>query len=105
MFCALLNGFSLILPLETGAGFAFWSLNEVNPTDHLFPHEVTTGPSLWGGSGGGQLADRLYMLIGRYGVQPRDGYEMGADAINWSEQDVVLIAYGDMISRERAKSR
>ena len=47
-----------------------------------------------------ELADRLYMLIGRYGVQPRDGYESGADAVNWTEQDVVLIAYGDMIAKE-----
>ncbi|WP_411847243.1 sugar phosphorylase [Roseibacillus persicicus] len=50
-----------------------------------------------------ELADRLYMLIGRYGVQPRDGYEMGADAINWTEQDVVLITYGDMIRRKGEK--
>ena len=54
---------------------------------------------LYGAEKAEELSDRLYMLIGRYGVQPRDGYEMGADAVNWTEQDVVLIAYGDMISR------
>lgn len=58
---------------------------------------------LYGSEKAEELADRLYMLIGRYGVQPRDGYEMGADAVNWSEQDVVLIAYGDMISRKGEK--
>ena len=55
---------------------------------------------LYGSDRAEELADRLYMLIGRYGVQPRDGYEMGADAVNWTEQDVVLIAYGDMIRRK-----
>ena len=58
---------------------------------------------LYGPEKADELADRLYMLIGRYGVQPRDGYEMGADAVNWTEQDVVLIAYGDMIRRRGEK--
>lgn len=58
---------------------------------------------LYGPEKAEELADRLYMLIGRYGVQPRDGFEMGADAVNWTEQDVVLIAYGDMIKREGEK--
>ena len=58
---------------------------------------------LYGPEKAEELADRLYMLIGRYGVQPRDGYEMGAEAVNWSEQDVVLIAYGDMIKRQGEK--
>lgn len=58
---------------------------------------------LYGPEKAEELSDRLYMLIGRYGVQPRDGYEMGADAINWTEQDVVLIAYGDMIRRQGEK--
>lgn len=58
---------------------------------------------LYGAEQADALADRLYMLIGRYGVQPRDGYEIGAEAINWTEQDVVLIAYGDMIHRPGEK--
>lgn len=55
---------------------------------------------LYGAEMAEELSDRLYMLIGRYGVQPRDGYEAGADAVNWSEQDVTLITYGDMIQRK-----
>lgn len=58
---------------------------------------------LYGPEKAEELSERLYMLIGRYGVQPRDGYEMGADAVNWNEQDVVLIAYGDMIHRRGEK--
>jgi len=58
---------------------------------------------LYGAEKAEELADRLYMMIGRYGVQPRDGYEMGAEAVKWSEQDVALITYGDMIQREKEK--
>lgn len=58
---------------------------------------------LYGSEKAEELADRLYMIMGRYGVQPRDGYEMGAEAVNWTEQDVVLIAYGDMIQKEGEK--
>lgn len=58
---------------------------------------------LYGAEMAEELSDRLYMLIGRYGVQPRDGYETGADAVNWSEQDVTLITYGDMIQRKGEK--
>jgi hypothetical protein len=36
---------------------------------------------LYGAERAEELADRLYMMIGRYGVQPRDGYEAGAEAV------------------------
>lgn len=58
---------------------------------------------LYGRGQAEELADRLYMLIGRYGVQPRDGFEVGAEAVSWSEQDAVLITYGDMIQRKGEK--
>jgi sucrose phosphorylase len=58
---------------------------------------------LYGSDRAEELADRLYMMIGRYGVQPRDGYEAGAEAVNWSERDVTLITYGDMIQRRGEK--
>lgn len=58
---------------------------------------------LYGPERADELADRLYMVFGRYGVQPRDGYEVGSEAVNWSEQDVVLITYGDMIQRKGEK--
>ena len=47
-----------------------------------------------------QLADRLYMLIGRYGVLPEEGHLPAANESRWNEHDAVLITYGDMVSRE-----
>ena len=49
-----------------------------------------------------QLADRLYMLIGRYGVVPESGAYAGEEEgehQRWDEKDAVLITYGDMVSR------
>ena len=47
-----------------------------------------------------ELADRLYMLIGRYGLMPQGGERGTADIPQWNEKDAVLITYGDMVSRE-----
>ena len=44
-----------------------------------------------------QLSDRMYMLIGRYGVAPRDGAVKKEE--RWNEKDAVLITYGDMVKR------
>lgn len=45
-----------------------------------------------------ELAERLYMLIGRYGLMPQGGERGTADIPRWDEKDAVLITYGDMIS-------
>ena len=53
---------------------------------------------LYGKERAEQLSDRLYMLIGRYGVSPQHGITEGeARKIRWSHKDAVLIAYGDMV--------
>lgn len=41
------------------------------------------------------LLNRLYMMIGRYGIG-MNGYRTPA-ATTWDERDIVLIAYGDMV--------
>lgn len=43
------------------------------------------------------LANRLFMMIGRYGVG-LDGYRIPA-LEGWDERDIVLITYGDMVTR------
>ena len=48
---------------------------------------------LYGIEAAAPLAERLYMLIGRYGVESR----VGAGASLWNEKDVLLIAYGDSV--------
>ena len=48
---------------------------------------------LYGVSAAAPLAERLYMLIGRYGVESR----IGGGASLWNEKDVLLIAYGDSV--------
>lgn len=55
---------------------------------------------LYGRDRAEELADRLYMLIGRYDVLPRDedaGLDEVATHQRWSEKDAVLITYGDMV--------
>lgn len=47
-----------------------------------------------------QLSDRLYMLIGRYGVSSKNGGSEAAKKNRWSHKDAVLITYGDMVTRE-----
>ncbi len=47
-----------------------------------------------------ELADRLYMMIGRYGLQAYGGERGSADIPPWDEKDAVLITYGDMVSTE-----
>ncbi len=44
------------------------------------------------------LANRLFMMIGRYGVG-LDGYRTAQDE-PWDERDIVLITYGDMVHAE-----
>ena len=44
-----------------------------------------------------ELADRLYLLIGRYGLSPHGGERGTADIPQWDEKDAVLITYGDMV--------
>lgn len=53
---------------------------------------------LYGRDRAEQLSERLYMLIGRYGVTSRDG-ETKTTALGkrWSEKDAILITYGDMV--------
>lgn len=58
----------------------------------LYGHELTE-----------QLADRLYMLIGRYGVVPESSGSPAEEEGNyqrWDEKDSILITYGDMVRRE-----
>lgn len=55
---------------------------------------------LYGRERAEELSDRLYMLIGRYDVLPRDedaGLDEVATHQRWSEKDAVLITYGDMV--------
>ncbi|NIP93643.1 MAG: alpha-amylase, partial [Akkermansiaceae bacterium] len=57
---------------------------------------------LYGRDRAEELADRIYMLIGRYGVVPRNGgtpMNENRRYLRWSEKDAVLIAYGDMVRR------
>lgn len=55
---------------------------------------------LYGHDRSDELADRLYMLIGRYGLQPQGGERGTAEIPPWDEKDAVLITYGDMVSKE-----
>lgn len=55
---------------------------------------------LYGQDRSDELADRLYMLIGRYGLHPQGGEKGTADIPPWDEKDAVLITYGDMVSTE-----
>ncbi len=57
---------------------------------------------LYGRDRAEQLSDRLYMLIGRYGVVPRNGGASGDEKRyyeRWNEKDAVLITYGDIVKR------
>lgn len=54
---------------------------------------------LYGRDRAEQLSDRLYMLIGRYGVVPSEGYFHSNELTRWSEKDAMLITYGDMVRR------
>jgi sucrose phosphorylase len=58
---------------------------------------------LYGRERAEQLADRLYMLCGRYGVSPKGGDITGKRPELWSEKDAVLITYGDMVTRRGAR--
>ena len=53
---------------------------------------------LYGRDRAEQLSERLYMLIGRYGVNSRE-VETKTIAMEkqWSEKDAILITYGDMV--------
>ncbi|NNC88743.1 MAG: sugar phosphorylase [Akkermansiaceae bacterium] len=53
---------------------------------------------LYGRDRAEQLSDRLYMLIGRYGVSPMNGDSTGKRPPLWSEKDTVLITYADMVT-------
>lgn len=55
---------------------------------------------LYGHNRADELADRLYMLIGRYGLTPQGGERGTQEIPQWDEKDAVLITYGDMISAE-----
>ena len=55
---------------------------------------------LYGREQAEQLSDRLYMLIGRYGVTAANGGSAAAARNRWSHRDAVLITYGDMITRD-----
>jgi sucrose phosphorylase len=55
---------------------------------------------LYGREMGEQLADRMYMLIGRYGVSSKNGGSEMAAKNRWSQRDAVLITYGDMVTRD-----
>ncbi len=54
--------------------------------------------SLYGHERLDELADRLYMLIGRYDLHAYRGERGTSDIPHWDEKDAVLITYGDMIS-------
>ena len=51
---------------------------------------------LYGEEQADQLAERLYMMVGRYGVCPAGS----ANHPTWSERDTVLITYADMVRDE-----
>jgi len=55
---------------------------------------------LYGRDKAEELADRMYMLIGRYGVNSPNGGTESAARERWSQRDAVLITYGDMVRRE-----
>ena len=55
---------------------------------------------LYGRDRAEELSDRLYMLIGRYGVVPEERHQNANKIERWSERDAVLITYGDMVQRE-----
>lgn len=55
---------------------------------------------LYGHERSDQLADRLYMMIGRYGVSPQLGDRGTSDRPQWDERDSVLITYGDMVKED-----
>lgn len=55
---------------------------------------------LYGREHAEQLSDRIYMMIGRYGVSSKSGGAELAARNRWSARDAVLITYGDMISRK-----
>lgn len=48
---------------------------------------------LYGSWRADELADRIYLLIGRYGISPKTT----GNRPSWSEKDAVLIAYGDIV--------
>jgi glycosidase len=54
---------------------------------------------LYGRERAEELSERLYMLIGRYGVIPQEGHIHSRKITRWSERDAVLITYGDMVTR------
>lgn len=51
---------------------------------------------LYGSWQADELADRIYLLIGRYGTAPKKT----GNRPEWSQQDAVLITYGDMVRRD-----
>ena len=55
---------------------------------------------LYGRDQADQLSERLYMLIGRYGVLPDEQQAKQGRDPKWTESDAVLITYGDMVSRD-----
>ncbi len=56
--------------------------------------------ALYGHENLDELANRLYMIIGRYGLQAYGGERGTSEIPHWDEKDAVLITYGDMISTE-----
>ena len=48
---------------------------------------------LYGSWRADELADRIYLLIGRYGTAPKKT----GNRPTWSEKDAVLITYGDIV--------
>jgi glycosidase len=50
---------------------------------------------LYGSWRADELADRIYLLIGRYGTAPKKTGNLPT----WSEKDVVLITYGDIVQK------
>ena len=57
---------------------------------------------LYGRERADELGDRLYLLIGRYGVSPQDQGVVEEEVVpaRWTEKDAVLITYGDMVKGE-----
>ncbi len=51
---------------------------------------------LYGAAAADDLADRFYMLVGRYGVAP----VKAGNHPTWNEEDAVLIAYPDIVREE-----
>jgi len=50
---------------------------------------------LYGSWRADELADRIYLLIGRYGTAPKKT----GNGPTWSEKDAVLITYGDIVQK------